>query len=52
MSSNLPAGFFAAGGVAGPFPGPSARDALSARGSPPPSRRPSICITSPRTSVL
>src|SRR4029079_4082865 len=56
MSSNLPAGFFAAAGFAAPSPpaagarSPRASRAPS-RGSPDPALEPSICITSPRISV-
>src|SRR5439155_16334005 len=56
MSSNLPAGFFAAGLASAAFPSaalPSVAVALApypagSRGSPEPARGPSICMTSPR----
>ncbi|MND03780.1 hypothetical protein D3C83_237650 [compost metagenome] len=53
MSSNLPAGFFAAGRAGASLRGsPGSAGAVAARGSPDPAREPSICITSPRISVL
>src|SRR5882762_4301935 len=55
MSSNLPAGFFAAGLASAALPSTalaSARWPAGSRGSPEPARGPSICMTSPRISVL
>src|SRR6267378_3048417 len=55
MSSNLPAGFLAAGLASAALPSvalASTRWLAGSRGSPEPAREPSICITSPRISVL
>src|SRR5882762_1458214 len=55
MSSNLPAGFLAAGLASAALPSvalASTRWPAGSRGSPEPARGPSICMTSPRISVL